>query len=459
MMAPSVFQRTKSPRSSPGNLPRKLQNGTESASQSEPAADSSPGNSISDAENFECYGEADGDTQANTLENGSRSPANPLNRHSWTRTSLRRTPPSHQENLPHRRWGSMRHSGKRQIGSNVLASQLYRSSSFNSSGCGSGGEPADDMYSDVSLEEDVQGLNYKVQLLQQQVTSLADTQSTADDRYARAKADNAVLQARVHMLDEQIREIESRCEERIAEEQKRCREAIARVERDRDAQLAALSDRLAAAENEASDLKQEVGRLRGVAETLRASAEAATRAQREAQEAVGELGAALSAARDAERRERASAAGLRAQLAAAERELRAARLAPPSPPPDPRLDELREELALLRTQNKSLSEAQEELQAQILTRGVEQGRSLLDVSGPLLAHSLAHELSHMSDHEPDGSTQTDLSIEMEKLQKALKEQQDVNVQLRTYIDGILLAIVENYPQLLEVKYPKPEEKS
>lgn len=45
---------------------------------------------------------------------------------------------------------------------NDCFSQLYRSSSFNSSGCGSGGEPADDMYSDVSLEEDVQGLNYKV---------------------------------------------------------------------------------------------------------------------------------------------------------------------------------------------------------------------------------------------------------------------------------------------------------
>ncbi|CAB3220588.1 unnamed protein product [Arctia plantaginis] len=162
MMAPSVFQRTKSPRSSPGNLARQLQNGTEASAHSDPTADSSPGNSISDAENFECYGEGDNDTPINTLENGSRSPGNPLNRHSWTRTSLRRTPPSHQENLPHRRWGSMRHSGKRQIGSNVLASQLYRSSSFNSSGCGSGGEPADDMYSDVSLEEDVQGLNYKV---------------------------------------------------------------------------------------------------------------------------------------------------------------------------------------------------------------------------------------------------------------------------------------------------------
>ncbi|CAH2090958.1 unnamed protein product [Euphydryas editha] len=288
-------------------------------------------------------------------------------------------------------------------------------------------------------------LSDQVQLLQQQVTTLADTQSTADERYARAKADNAVLQARVHMLDEQIREIECRCEERIAEEQKRCRDAIARVERDRDAQLAALNDRLAAAEAEASNLKQEVGRLRGVAETLRANAESGTRSAREAQEAAGELAAQLSAAREAERREREAADAARAQLAAAQHELGALRAAPP-PPPDPRLEELRRELLLLRSQNKSLSEAQEELQAQILTRGVEEGRSLLDgVSGPLGdARSLAHELEQMSDRE---------------LQKALKEQQDVNVQLRNYIDGILLSIVENYPQLLEVKYQKPDVKS
>ncbi|XP_050675205.1 rab11 family-interacting protein 4A isoform X2 [Leptidea sinapis] len=445
MMAPSVFQRTKSPRTSPGNLPRKLQNGSEHPTITATTADSSPGNSMSDAENFECYGEADGDVPANTLENGSRSPGNNLNRHSWTRTSLRRTPPSHQENLPHRRWGSMRHSGKRQIGSNVLASQLYRSSSFNSSGCGSGGEPADDMYSDVSLEEDVQGLNYKVQLLQQQVTTLADTQSSTDERYARAKAENAVLQARVHMLDEQIREIECRCEERIAEEQKRCREAIARIERDRDAQLSALSDRLCAAETDASDLKQEVGRLRGVAETLRANAEISARSAKEAQEAAGELAAQLNAAREAERREREACEASQALLVRAQHEARVLSAAPP-PAPDPRLLELEQELMLLRTHNKSLTEAQEELQAQILTRGVEEGRSLLDgVSGPLAAtNSLAHELSQMSDDE---------------LQKALKEQQDVNVQLRDYIDGILLAIVENYPQLLEVKYQKPDIKS
>lgn len=37
------------------------------------------------------------------------------------------------------------------------------------------------------------------------------------------------------------------------------------------------------------------------------------------------------------------------------------------------------------------------------------------------------------------------------MQQAFKEQQDVIAQLKTYIDSILLNIVENYPQLLEVK--------
>lgn len=95
----------------------------------------------------------------------------------------------------------------------------------------------------------------------------------------------------------------------------------------------------------------QVGRLRGVAETLRANAEMSARAHREAQEQVGELAAQLSAAREAERRERETATATADLLAAAKLELQRFREAPP-PPPDPRLDELRKELTLLRTQNK-----------------------------------------------------------------------------------------------------------
>lgn len=42
-----------------------------------------------------------------------------------------------------------------------VCSQLYRSGSFNSSGMGSNYDPADDVYSDVSLE-DVMDLSHKV---------------------------------------------------------------------------------------------------------------------------------------------------------------------------------------------------------------------------------------------------------------------------------------------------------
>ena len=38
-----------------------------------------------------------------------------------------------------------------------------------------------------------------------------------------------------------------------------------------------------------------------------------------------------------------------------------------------------------------------------------------------------------------------------QIRKALKEQRDVNLQLRNYIDGILMNIIEQHPELLEVR--------
>lgn len=52
-------------------------------------------------------------------------------------------------------------------------------------------------------------------MLQQQVGVLQDSANQNDERYTRVKSDNAALEARVLMLEEQLRDTELRCEERI----------------------------------------------------------------------------------------------------------------------------------------------------------------------------------------------------------------------------------------------------
>ncbi|XP_069688115.1 rab11 family-interacting protein 4 isoform X4 [Periplaneta americana] len=371
--------------------------------------------------------------------------------------------PQHQEVSSHRRWGSFRHSGKR-LGSNALASQLYRSSSFNSSGRSSTCDTADDMYSDVSLEEDVIDLNHKVQMLQQQVSVLADNQNNTDDRYTRAKQDSAALQARVHMLEEQLRESELRSEERLQEEQKRHREIMVRVEREKQLQIENCTIRLQTLELEGASLREESTRLRAQVERLRAEKQASEEQRAEGGLMLAALRDELQTLRDVERRakdERIAGAQLVEELSKEVERLKAeqkstATLEARSQSEmngqlhddlTARLNELQVEVNSLRHQNKNLQEANEELQAQMLTRSLEEGRNLL--TGVSNGNSLAAELEAMSAQELRDNTQEQITLE--KMRTALKEQQEVNSQLRSYIDGILLNIVDNYPQLLEVK--------
>lgn len=417
--------------------------------------------SMSDGENYECYGEGVEldleDTPGNTgdgASTGCRSPTSHLGltRNTWLRTSLRRNPPSpqHQEVSSHRRWGSFRHSGRR-LGCNALASQLYRSASFNSSGRSSTCDTADDMYSDISLEEDMIDLNHKVQMLQQQVSVLADNQNNTDDRYTRAKQDSAALQARVHMLEEQLRESELRAEERLQEAQKRHRELVVRIEREKQLQIENCTIRLQTMELEGATLREECSRLHSQVERLRAEKQASEDQRGERELMLVALREELQTLRDIERRvkdERLASAQVVEELSTEIERLKAERngsyIVEACSQADldrylnddltARLNEMQVEVASLRHQNKNLQETNEELQAQILTRSLEEGRNLLTGVGN--GNSLAEELEAMSAQE---------------MRTALKEQQEVNSQLRSYIDGILLNIVDNYPQLLEVK--------
>lgn len=56
---------------------------------------------------------------------------------------------------------------------------------------------------------------FQFQVLQQKVGVLEDSAHQNDERYTRVKAENAALQARVIMLEEQLRDTEYRYEEKL----------------------------------------------------------------------------------------------------------------------------------------------------------------------------------------------------------------------------------------------------
>ncbi|XP_065079487.1 rab11 family-interacting protein 4B isoform X3 [Ochlerotatus camptorhynchus] len=408
--------------------------------------------SLSDGESFECYGENDISISENggvdlelapTLnstpvsENNNNSGTG-ITRHTWSRMSLRGAPKSqNNDNLPNRRWGSMRHSGKRQLGSNALANHLYRSSSFNSSGRSSNCDTAEDMYSDLEI-------------LQRQVTNLADTQNNVEDRTSRTKAEYAVLQARYHMLEEQLRETELRAEERLAEEQKRHRELLARVEREAKLQNENCQIRIRTIEVEANQLREEISRLRLQCDKQAADLHATEDKLEKTRDNLMASQQELAEAKANEKKHRAdkqAAEDLMVELGKECERLRTERgpALPTTSPESLRLEELHQEMEELRQKSKQLEEANEELQAMVLTKGVEEGRNLLNGT----SNSLAQELEAMSQNQDtvDSSTLASLT----QLQIAFQDKEEENRRLKHYIETILLQVVEHYPQLLEVK--------
>ncbi|XP_049299934.1 rab11 family-interacting protein 4B isoform X3 [Anopheles funestus] len=390
--------------------------------------------SLSDGESFECYG--DNDISISEAGGVDLELAPHLNS----------TTVGHNDNLPNRRWGSMRHSsGKRQLGSNALA----KSSSFNSSGRSSNCDTAEDMYSDVSLE-DVQDINHKLEILQRQVTNLADTQSNVDDRTSRTKTEYAVLQARYHMLEEQLRETELRAEERLAEEQKRHRELLARVEREAKLQNENCQIRIRTMEMEVTGLREEIQRLRLQSDKQAADLHATEEKLEKARDSLMISQQDLVEARAEEKKHRADKQAAEELMVELDKEcerLRSERgpALPTTSPESLRLEELHQEMDELRQKNKSLEEANEELQAMMLTRSIEEGRNLLNGT----SNSLAQELEAMSQNQDTVDSTTLASLT--QLQVAFQEKEDENRRLKHYIDTMLLNVVENYPQLLEVK--------
>ncbi|XP_011493931.1 PREDICTED: rab11 family-interacting protein 4 [Ceratosolen solmsi marchali] len=379
--------------------------------------------------------------------NLNRNPRSPnsmlLGRHTWLRASLGRSPAS---------------TNRKRLSSSALASQLYRSSSFNSSGRGSICDTADDVYSDVSLEDDVIDLNHRVQMIQEQMHVLVDTHSAGEEKYARVKQENATLHVRILMLEEAAKDVEARAEERLQIEQRRHRDWASRLEREKELQLENWAIKLQSAELENTRIRDETSRLREQLEKQRTE-------KARLESILEEVRLEVTDARESERHMSLNLNEVMRALKRAENELTQRLDA------ERRMEDMTQEMVNLRTRNKNLEESRDELQAAAVA--LQAGRELLMPSGqdpndntinrknsPSLATEL---LLTRSTHDQADGIQTEKSSTTEicdnfttlaEAKQALKEQREVNTRLRSYIDGILLNIVENYPQLLEVKQPQ-----
>ncbi|XP_045134528.1 rab11 family-interacting protein 4B-like isoform X10 [Portunus trituberculatus] len=315
------------------------------------------------------------------------------------------------------------------------------------------------LFLDPDLQQHPDYLQVKVQMLQQQVGVLAENQSNTDDRFSRVRQDNAAYQERVVMLEEQLREAEHRYEERRAEEQRRSRELLTRVEREKQLTVENFTIKLASLEKDKTALEEELRRTKALLEKLQKEKESLEDRVSEAEFTASALHQENAKMVEQGRRrddegkvERERSAQVIEELRCEIERLRAAeeaarKRAPSvdassSPPP-----ELQATLQRLREENKGLVEQVEDLQAQLLTSHLEEGRTLVTATNN---NSLAAEFEAMTSEEGNHYG----SDTVEKLKKSLKDSQEANQHLRAYIDGILLNIVENYPQLLEVKQPK-----
>ncbi|XP_070379552.1 rab11 family-interacting protein 4A-like isoform X2 [Dermacentor albipictus] len=304
----------------------------------------------------------------------------------------------------------------------------------------------------------VDELGDQVHQLQSQVAALSESLASNGDLYRRVKQENATLVHRIHNLEEQIRELEVRSEERVHEEERRLKDALSRQERESALELERCGAQLRALQQEQRALQEEALRLRALTDRLKGEKEQALEQLDQSQAQLAQLREEHQRLQELCRREREESQAqrsLQAQLLQEVgrelEELRRLRTDRDGRPRSPslldmlpaRCVELQSQLESVREENRALREANEELQAQLLSSHVHEGQCLVAGGGGHHAidgaASLATEFSNLEE------------LSKEKLIDTVKHEKEDNVRLRAYIDGILLNIIENHPQLLEVK--------
>ncbi|XP_075899368.1 rab11 family-interacting protein 4B isoform X1 [Nelusetta ayraudi] len=339
-------------------------------------------------------------------------------------------------------------SPNRKISSTAFGRQLLHNSNLSSSN-GS----TEDLFRDSIDSCDID-INEKVSFLEKKVAELENEILLNGDVKSRLKQDNTQLVHRVNELEEQLKDQETRAEQNVKEGLRRHREAYSKMERDKNTQIELLSSRMMLLEEENNNftvnmfrlksqtvkldeekqrmtdkledtslrLKDEMDLYRKMMDKLRQNRLQFQKEKEEMQELIEDLRRELEHLQlfklETERpgRGRSSSSGL-ADFNCRTRET-----------------ELEHEVKRLKQENQKLREQNDELNGQILSLSLYEAKTLFATQTK--AQSLAAEIDNAS---------------RDQLMEALKEQEEINLRLRQYMDKIILSILDHNPSILEIK--------
>ncbi|KAF8363063.1 rfip-1 [Pristionchus pacificus] len=344
---------------------------------------------------------------------------------------------------------SMRLNGSSGGSSASVASRLYHGRTGGASGHSRRGsfgssEPDTELISfsdgEPSQHNDINYLSTQVSSLSKKLTDMEDSRSMSIDERSRLKTENARLNERLHMMEEQGMATESRLTERLEEERTRHREMLARCEREKQLEIESASLKYQVLEKDVIQLRAEKEKQDGVIEKLRKEMEKLTdqlaeaeMAREETEEMKQELEREFRRYKETAQQDMDSSNELMEELSRQTQEM--SQHFPRQTSVADQLSAAEEEARNMREECRRLRKENEELQAQLLHDSLERGRSLLeDAAGT----SLADELSGK------GTTE---------LLEALREQEVCNFKLKQYINGILMRVITLHPEILEIPAP------
>ncbi|XP_006246965.1 rab11 family-interacting protein 4 isoform X1 [Rattus norvegicus] len=339
-------------------------------------------------------------------------------------------------------------SPNRKISSTAFGRQLMHSSNFSSSN-GS----TEDLFRD-SIDSCDNDITEKVSFLEKKVTELENDSLASGGLKSKLKLENVQLVHRVHELEEMVKDQETTAEQALEEEARRHREVYCKLEREKSTELELLNTRVQQLEEENTDLRTTVTRLKSQTEKLDEERQRMSdrledtslrlkdemdlykrmmdklrqnrlefQKEREAtQELIEDLRRELEHLQmyklDCERPGRGRSSSGLGEFNARAREV-----------------ELEHEVKRLKQENHKLRDQNDDLNGQILSLSLYEAKNLFATQTK--AQSLAAEIDTASRDE---------------LMEALKEQEEINFRLRQYMDKIILAILDHNPSILEIKH-------